>query len=158
MGDNVKNLTKVEVNNIHYSPLTHQASHLMVESCQVGWAWLLWLPLCKSMLTTPRHLLRVFGNGFQNCWNPSPSLTIKVRLVVLYFHGSFLSSLLKIGLIFGFLKCMFPFSRQWRTGLSPFWGLRIWWEDFSFNDRLTWYQVAPESWHDAVVGLGQELP
>ena len=65
--DNVKSLTKVETNNIHCSPLTHQASCLIVEGYQVNKAR---SPLCKSTPTTPNHLLvfNMFGNSFQDCF------------------------------------------------------------------------------------------
>lgn len=61
---NVKSCFKVKVNYIHYTPLTHQASCLIIGSYQVGEAWFL---LFKSILTSLRHLLvlHVFGNGFR---------------------------------------------------------------------------------------------
>lgn len=48
---------------IHDCLLIHQTPHLIAKSFQVGQAW---LPLHKSMLPTPSHILvHTFGNGFQ---------------------------------------------------------------------------------------------
>jgi len=54
MGDSVKSLAEVEVDNIHGSPLIYPASRAIIESYQVGQAW---FPLGKSMLSTPDNLL-----------------------------------------------------------------------------------------------------
>ena len=54
MGDSVESLAEVKVNNIHGSPLIYSASHVIVESYQIGQAW---FPLGESMLTTPENLL-----------------------------------------------------------------------------------------------------
>jgi len=54
MGNCVKILAEVEVDNIHSSPLIYPASHAIVESYQIGQAW---FPLGKFMLTTPDNLL-----------------------------------------------------------------------------------------------------
>lgn len=58
----------VKVNNIRFSSLIHQASHLTVEGYGVQEAW---LPFHKFMLTSPSHLpvLNVFWNGFQDSGN-----------------------------------------------------------------------------------------
>ena len=50
MGDSVESLAEVEVDNHHGSPLIYPASHVIVESYQIGQAW---FPLGESMLTTP---------------------------------------------------------------------------------------------------------
>jgi len=47
MGDCVKSLAEVEVDNIHCSPLIYLASHAIVEDS----------PLGESMLTAPDSLL-----------------------------------------------------------------------------------------------------
>jgi len=54
MGDSVKSLAEVEVDDIHSSPLIYPASHATVESYQIGQAR---FPLGESMLTTPDNLL-----------------------------------------------------------------------------------------------------
>ena len=38
MGDNVKSLAEFEVDNIHGSPFVYPASHVIVESYQIGQA------------------------------------------------------------------------------------------------------------------------
>lgn len=65
MEDNIKSLTKVKTNNIHFSPFMHQTSHLIIETYQVFHAW---FSLHKSNLTTPSHLLVLclFTNGYQD--------------------------------------------------------------------------------------------
>lgn len=61
MGHSVESLPKVRINNAHCSP----PSRLFVKGCHVAQAS---FPLCKPMLTTPRHLfvLRMLGNGFED--------------------------------------------------------------------------------------------
>ena len=44
------------------SLVIHIASHLTVEGNKVGQAQ---LPFCKAILTTPDHLVLLFGNAFQ---------------------------------------------------------------------------------------------
>lgn len=63
--------TKVKVNNMAWSPVTHKTSHPTVEGNELGQAR---FPLCKSMQTTPDHLLVLhgFGNAFQEDF-PLPS-------------------------------------------------------------------------------------
>lgn len=79
----------VKVNNIHFSSLIHQASHLTVEGYGVQEAW---LPFHKFMLTSPSHLpvLNVFWNGFQDSDFSAAFLGIEMKL--------FLFSFLKIGM------------------------------------------------------------
>ena len=57
MGDSVKSLAEVKVDNIHGSPFVYPASPLIVESYQIGQAW---FPLGESMLTTPDNNLLFF--------------------------------------------------------------------------------------------------
>ena len=54
MGDCVESLAEVKVDSIHSSPLIYPASHVIVESYQIGQAW---FPLGEAMLTTPDNLL-----------------------------------------------------------------------------------------------------
>ena len=54
MGDCVESLAEVKVDNIHSSPFVYPASHVIVESYQIGQAS---FPLGESMLTTPDNLL-----------------------------------------------------------------------------------------------------
>ena len=54
MGDCVESLAEVEVDNIHGSSLIYPASHVIVESYQIGQAW---FPLGESVLATPDKLL-----------------------------------------------------------------------------------------------------
>ena len=54
MGDSVRSLAEVEVDNIHGSPLIYPAGHTIVESYQIGQAW---FSLSESTLTTPDNLL-----------------------------------------------------------------------------------------------------
>lgn len=62
--ENVENLTKVEIGNIHHSPIVHQASRLIVDGCWIGKALFL---LQSSMPAIPNHplLLPLPRNGFQ---------------------------------------------------------------------------------------------
>jgi len=52
MGDCVESLAEVKVDNIHSSPFVYPASHVIIESYQIGQAWF-WLLLQANM---------------QNCW------------------------------------------------------------------------------------------
>ena len=54
MGDSLKSLAAVKVDNIHCSPLIYPAIYAIVESYQIGQAQ---FPLGGSMLTTPDNLL-----------------------------------------------------------------------------------------------------
>ena len=65
MGDSVKSLAEVEVDNIHCSPLIYSAGHPIIEGHQIGQAW---FPLGESMLTTPDNLffLHLFRDDIQN--------------------------------------------------------------------------------------------
>ena len=54
MGDCVESFAEVKVDNIYGSPFIYPASHVVVESYQIGQAW---FPLGESMLTTPDNLL-----------------------------------------------------------------------------------------------------
>jgi len=65
MGDSVKSLAEVKVDNIHCSPLIYPASHAIVESYQIGQAS---FPLGESMLTTPDNLLflHLLNDDLQN--------------------------------------------------------------------------------------------
>lgn len=53
MGDYIKGLAAVKVNDIHCSPL-HRANHLTTEGNQVGWAQ---FTLANSMLALPNYFL-----------------------------------------------------------------------------------------------------
>ena len=64
MGDRVESLAEVEVENIPGSPFVYPASHVIVESYQIGQAW---FPLGESMLTTPDNLL--FFHLLQQSWS-----------------------------------------------------------------------------------------
>ena len=65
MGDCVESLAEVKVDNIHSSPFVYPASHVIVESYQIGQAW---FPLGESMLTTPDNLLffNLLHDGLQD--------------------------------------------------------------------------------------------
>lgn len=65
MGDIVKGLTEVQVDNICSTFLICQVTHVIVELYQVGQAG---LPLGEAMLTTSDYFLvpNVPRNGFQN--------------------------------------------------------------------------------------------
>ena len=65
MGDCVESLAEVKVDNIHDSPFVYPASHVIVESYQIGQAW---FPLGESMLTTPDNLLffHLLHDGLQD--------------------------------------------------------------------------------------------
>lgn len=66
-GVDTKSFTKVKVNSVDYSPFVHQSSHIIAEGYQIGQAC---SSLCKSLLTSPYHLLvcsgfHVLKNAFQ---------------------------------------------------------------------------------------------
>ena len=63
MGDRVKSLAEVEVDNIHCSPFIYPASHAIVESYQIGQAW---FPLGESTLTAPDNLSAGFHSYLQD--------------------------------------------------------------------------------------------
>lgn len=54
MAASVKDSSKVGVRNTYCFPVIHLVIHLIVKGYQVGQAW---FTFCKSMLTTPNHLL-----------------------------------------------------------------------------------------------------
>lgn len=65
MGDGVKSLPEVQVDNVHCSPHICQASHFVTEGGQVGQAK---LPLGEAVLSPPSDFLVVHmpGNGSQD--------------------------------------------------------------------------------------------
>ena len=64
MGDCVESLAEVKVDNIHGSPFVYLASHVIVESYQIGQAW---FPFGESMLTTPDNLLFFHPLLYEQC-------------------------------------------------------------------------------------------
>lgn len=65
MGDSVKCLTEVKVENVYYSPFIYLTTHFITEVYQVFQAQFL---LHKLMLMTLKHIfaLHAPGNGFQD--------------------------------------------------------------------------------------------
>jgi len=71
MGDCVKSFAKVNVNDIHCSPLLHRLRYLIIKSSQVCQSE---CAHCKALLPVPSHLLvsQMPGRGIQEDLLPNP--------------------------------------------------------------------------------------
>lgn len=76
MGDSVKNLTEVQADNTHGSPIMYQASNFIIEVNHVGQARLL---LGESMLTSPYDFL---------VFHVLPHMNMHLLSLMVFFHLS----------------------------------------------------------------------
>lgn len=66
-GYSVESLTEVQEENIHFSPLVHQARHFIVESYEVGNAWCPLMNWCWLAMTSA---VSISFNGCIPSWAP----------------------------------------------------------------------------------------